>query len=419
MSFVLRHTLPRASLLLVLFALLLAGLVAGCSDADRIRDILRDNTSGTGDSVSALEPTPAVEEEELESDSTQQQEKGRAGVTALSIPEVYVVSAGDTLFAIARRFGLPIRAIIARNGLTPPYHLRTGQEISLPRQRVHAVERGDTLYAISRLYATDTASVAALNDLKPPYAIKVGQRLLIPTPEGLTDSSAATSAVADLTPSVVQVEEISEQAFDPAAQPVYTPPPKPEKEPEKKPEAKPQEQTETEKKPEKEETTPRAQATALTTAAPASQADSQQERKPAPRLDTVPPRSGPGFLWPLVHSDSSVLKRFGPQPGGRHNDGINLAAKGGADILAAENGVVAYVGDDLRGFGDLLLLKHENGWVTAYAHAETFTVAVGDTVSRGDPIGQVGKSGAVDSPQLHFELRRGTQAIDPLTLLQR
>ena len=75
--------------------------------------------------------------------------------------------------------------------------------------------------------------------------------------------------------------------------------------------------------------------------------------------------------------------------------------------------MVAYVGDDLRGFGDLLLLKHENGWVTAYAHAETFTVAVGDTVNRGDAIGQVGKSGAVDSPQLHFELRRGTQAIDP------
>ena len=395
-------------LFLALVVVPVVSLVAGCSDAERVRDILRDNQSGAEESASA-----SVQEENLAVDSdaqivVTQPEEGRAGVAALSAPDVYVVSSGDTLFAIARRFGLPIRAIIARNGLTPPYHLRVGQEISLPRQRVHEVQRGDTLYGISRLYASDRASIAALNDLKPPYGINIGQRLLIPTPEGLTYSSASASAVADLTPSAIQVEEIpQDQAFDPAAQPVFTPPKKEE-----------EEKVEVEEEKE-EEKTPRATAAALTKA-PEDQGEAQEESKPAPRLDKVPPRSGPGFLWPLAEAgEPSLLKRFGPQPGGRHNDGINLAAKGGADILAAENGVVAYVGDDLRGFGDLLLLKHENGWVTAYAHAETFTVAVGDTVNRGDAIGQVGKSGAVDSPQLHFELRRGTQAIDPLTLLQR
>ncbi|MGR4000509.1 MAG: M23 family metallopeptidase, partial [Alphaproteobacteria bacterium] len=80
---------------------------------------------------------------------------------------------------------------------------------------------------------------------------------------------------------------------------------------------------------------------------------------------------------------------------------------------------VAYIGDELAGFGQLMLIRHSDGWVTAYAHAQTFNVRQGEVVKRGQPIGKVGRTGNVSEPQLHFELRRKTRAIDPLTLLQR
>ena len=279
-----RVGLMKRVLFLALMVVPVVSLVAGCSDAERVRDICATIKAGRRRSASA-----SVQEENLAVDSdaqivVTQPEEGRAGVAALSAPDVYVVSSGDTLFAIARRFGLPIRAIIGPQWIDlRPYHLRVGQEISLPRQRVHEVQRGDTLYGISRLYASDRASIAALNDLKPPYGINIGQRLLIPTPEGLTYSSASASAVADLTPSAIQVEEIpQDQAFDPAAQPVFTPP--------KKEEVEKVEVEEAEEK--EEEKTPRATAAALTKA-PKDQGEAQEESKPAPRLDKVAAAFGP------------------------------------------------------------------------------------------------------------------------------
>lgn len=96
-----------------------------------------------------------------------------------------------------------------------------------------------------------------------------------------------------------------------------------------------------------------------------------------------------------------------------HNDGINIAASRGAPIRAAENGVVVYAGNELRGFGNLLLLRHADGWMTAYAHADEILVARGDQVKRGEVIGRVGSTGNVASPQIHFEIRRGSRAVNP------
>jgi murein DD-endopeptidase MepM/ murein hydrolase activator NlpD len=112
-----------------------------------------------------------------------------------------------------------------------------------------------------------------------------------------------------------------------------------------------------------------------------------------------------------------VVQDFGPQGSGRHNDGINILAPRGVAVHAAENGVVVYAGSQLQGFGNLLLVKHSDGWLTAYAHTQSILVAKGDTVERGQPIARVGSSGNVASPQLHFEVRKGKRAIDPIRIL--
>ena len=126
------------------------------------------------------------------------------------------------------------------------------------------------------------------------------------------------------------------------------------------------------------------------------------------------PRAGSRFLWPL---EGKLLSSFGPKKGGLHNDGINIAAARGTPVRAAENGVVAYAGNELKGFGNLILVRHDGGWVTAYAHAEEITAQRGDQVRRGQVLGKVGQTGNVASPQLHFEIRRGTRAVDPRELL--
>jgi len=107
------------------------------------------------------------------------------------------------------------------------------------------------------------------------------------------------------------------------------------------------------------------------------------------------------------------LSSFGAKKNGLHNDGVNIAAPRGAAVRAADNGVVAYAGKEIRGFGNLLLIKHDGGLITAYAHTDTLLVARGDTVTRGQVIGKVGTTGGVETPQLHFEVRQGTRAVDP------
>jgi murein DD-endopeptidase MepM/ murein hydrolase activator NlpD len=110
---------------------------------------------------------------------------------------------------------------------------------------------------------------------------------------------------------------------------------------------------------------------------------------------------------------------FGRKPDGTANDGINIAAAQGTPVVAAENGVVAYAGNELPSYGNLILIRHADGWNTAYAHLDQMLVAKGDKVSRGQKIGTVGSTGGVSSPQLHFELRKGKQVIDPADFLEK
>ena len=124
--------------------------------------------------------------------------------------------------------------------------------------------------------------------------------------------------------------------------------------------------------------------------------------------------SGGRFLWP-VHG--KIVSGYGPKEGGLFNDGINIAVKEGTPVVAADDGVVVYAGNEIRGFGNLVLIKHANGWMTAYAHNAEFLVRRGEEVRRGQAIAKAGASGTVSSPQLHFEIRRGSHAVDPMKYL--
>lgn len=122
------------------------------------------------------------------------------------------------------------------------------------------------------------------------------------------------------------------------------------------------------------------------------------------------------FSWPI---NGPIVSKFGPKSGGLYNDGINILAKDGADVKAAEDGVVAYVGNELKGYGNLVIIKHSGGWITAYAHLKDSAVRRGQKVDQGDKIGRVGASGNVNSPQLYFGLRKGRDAVNPINYLSR
>ena len=122
----------------------------------------------------------------------------------------------------------------------------------------------------------------------------------------------------------------------------------------------------------------------------------------------------PKFRWP---ANGRVITAFGPTTNGQQNDGINIAVPENTPVKAAEDGVVAYAGNELKGYGNLVLVRHPNGYVTAYAHAKELLVKRGDQVKRGQVIARSGQSGNVNAPQLHFEIRKGASPVDPTKFL--
>jgi murein DD-endopeptidase MepM/ murein hydrolase activator NlpD len=145
-------------------------------------------------------------------------------------------------------------------------------------------------------------------------------------------------------------------------------------------------------------------------AAPARPSTGALTPRSKPPLATPPPATG-DFIWP---AEGRIISRFGPKADGLHNDGINIAVPEGTPVRAAQTGVVAYAGNELRGYGNLLLVRHSNGWMTAYAHNGELLVQRGATVTKGQTIALAGRTGSVQTAQVHFEIRRGSQALDPI-----
>lgn len=308
----------------------------------------------------------------------------------------HTVQSGESLFDIARGYGLPLRAMIEANQLEPPYALRVGQVLTLPPPNVHVVQRGETLYSVSRRYGTAVSELARLNGLAEPFTIFVGQALSIPgrvEPEPPAIATIPSPGPAEVAPEPPPPQDEGQTVTPSLAD---TPDDSLPGELASRPPERP---------------APPGRA--------ASPADAGAQQRPTVNSEAVAipspaARDASTFLWPVR---GRILSAYGPKNGGLHNDGINIAAPRGTPIRAAENGVVAYAGNQLEGFGNLILVRHADGYMTAYAHAEALLVERGQTVKRGQTIGRVGSTGNVDTPQLHFEVRRGTAAVDPTRFL--
>lgn len=137
-----------------------------------------------------------------------------------------------------------------------------------------------------------------------------------------------------------------------------------------------------------------------------------------PVRETTPPPAQTGALrfdWPVR---GAVLSNFGTKPDGGRNDGINIEARTGDSVRAAAPGQVVYAGSELAGYGQLILVRHTGGFVTAYAHNSRLLVREGDQVSQGQVIAEAGATGSVDRPQVHFEIRNGVNPVDPMSYLR-
>ena len=152
----------------------------------------------------------------------------------------------------------------------------------------------------------------------------------------------------------------------------------------------------------------------VTIVTPAPQAAKPAAPKAPPKSFVAPALGNAGFTWPVK---GEILAEFGPMERGVHNDGVNIRAAEGTIVTTSAPGTVAFVGTGLKSFGNLVLVKHEGGYITAYAHLNDIQVREGDILGAGATIGQVGMTGRVDSPQLHFEIRKSRTPINPREII--
>lgn len=234
----------------------------------------------------------------------------------------------------------------------------------------HVIESGESLYAIARRYNVTTDTLVLANGLVSPDKIFVGQKIIVPGAQNLPKQSTARTTVASVDPTTTSSASAPVAPNVQQRQPVRL-------------------------NPQPSIVTPTTVANTV----------------PQPVATSATPSAGTStFRWPV---SGKVITDFPASKG----TGINIEVPEGTAIRAAESGSVIYVGDAVEGYGNLILIKHDNGFVSAYAHLSRATVSKGTNVNRGDLIGNAGMTGSVNKPQLHFELRKGATPVDPMPLL--
>lgn len=337
------------------------------------------------------------------------------------------VCPGDTLIGLARRNNVTVQGIMRENGLAGD-RILAGQILTMPNEFVHVVQEGDQALTLATRYGVPFEDLVAANDLRPPYALFPEQRLAIPRGGVSTRQAAAPQRL----PESQGVTDEAPRTGVTIGRGVTTAPAPQDWQPPQTRQTPGQAAPAVQDDPSAAAApagTGSATATAAATptprqrpadapSAPSAPAAAAQKAEPQapkePARQTAAARPGGNFLLPV---QGRIVSEFGPKSGGLHNDGINIAAPRGTPILASADGEVAYAGDGLPGFGNLILIRHDDGWTSAYAHADSMAVKRGDTVRRGDTIGTVGSTGSVTEPQLHFELRQHDRAVDPKPLV--
>ena len=419
----------------------LAGMGAACSgDAMRVREPFftgstanqREIIGGAGQPMPAPLPAGGVASSSLPPPVGTVASNGPisgSGAWSAAGGTVVTVGPGESLDTLAIKYGVPSVEIARANGISSPAAVTPGRAIVIPQRTaaayapqaaasapmpvsapaptmaaapprggdvIHVVEPGQTLYSIARAQGVRVNDIIAANGLTSE-SIRVGQRLRMPG----GGAAAPAQTVALKSPSLPPTLGAPPKLLGTLTV--------------------------------KSDGTPAAPAAA----APAPAAGAHLPKLPdVPALPSAPDKSvtptatsaakavddaadppsasGTSFRWPVR---GRIISGFGSKPNGERNDGINLAVPEGTSVKAVEAGTVIYSGNELAGYGNLVLIRHADGWVSAYAHNSQITVKRGDKVQRGQTIAQAGMSGSVTSPQVHFELRKGAKPVNPLDYL--
>ncbi|MFM9853923.1 MAG: peptidoglycan DD-metalloendopeptidase family protein [Sphingomonadaceae bacterium] len=272
----------------------------------------------------------------------------------------YTVAPGDTLRAIGEKTGAGSETIARVNGLTAPFIIRPGQRLAIPGGRFHKVGAGETGIAIAKAYSTSWAKLIELNALQEPFILRLGQRLLLPA-EAVPGDQAIEARAAAFRLEIDDILTGGEPATD---------------------------------------------LLPVATVAP--------DKPLGPEVSVAVPSGFSGtFIWP---ANGTLASRFGAVGEGNDNQGIDIAVTQQAPIRASGDGVVAFVGNNVANYGGLILIRHGDGWITAYGRASQASVTRGQKVSRGQIIGRAGTGGA---PLLFFQMRKNRIPVDPVKQLPR
>ncbi|WP_295484354.1 peptidoglycan DD-metalloendopeptidase family protein [uncultured Succinatimonas sp.] len=324
---------------------------------------LENNSVSNAKSSGALEPVAVNSATVATSNSNV---AVSSSVNNVNAADRYQVVKGDTLYSIAFRYGLDYRDLAKKNGIEPPYNIAVGQILALNLSSAKApeyiVKKGDTLYSIAKANGQSVDFLAGVNDLTPPYTLEVGQKLSLARHNG----NSATVAKVENTVPVAGEKEVKASTSS----------------------------KETASKAQKEEKV----STVATTPVVSGKAR------------TV---SGVSWTWP---TQGKVVKQFSLAEHG--NKGIDIAGTRGQQVLAASDGQVVYAGNALRGYGNLVIINHDNEFLSAYAHNDVLLVKEGQKVKRGQQIAKMGSTDA-SSVGLHFEIRYRGQSVNPIKYLPK
>lgn len=358
--------------------------------------------------------------------------------SSLSLPEnkelkITISQDNENLYTISKKYQISAREIIDLNKLKAPYRLKKGDIIKIPHQQFHVVKKGETLFGIARNYHMKVDEIIAINKLQKPYAVKTGNRLQItnfknteepknfaikthqdkiinqsnPLPKnslnvkklqanvmasnsGSVNNSSTSLNQESNSQESNKLTNNTDQNNDSSLEPSKA------------------ENNEIEKNNSNLQLTKNSDNSQnLTTTTPNKIISSQEENIIDEKKNI--------FSWPVR---GNIVSKFGPKKGGLYNDGINIKAKEGASVGSAEDGIVAYAGNELKGYGNLVIIKHSQGWITAYAHLKEINVSKGQKILKAQKIGSVGNSGSVNFPQLYFGLRKGREAVNPQSYLK-
>ena len=317
------------------------------------------------------------------------------------------VKKGDNLINLSKKYNMQFSDMVEINNLKRPYNIYVGQKLKVfknedkERYSIVKVKSGDTLLRIALEYDMSLREIASINNIKPPYNVYVGQKLKVPysktnKPDFYIvekgDNLYGISRKTDVSvKQLIANNNLSSPNNIYVGQKLYLTKKINNKQVSYNEEKSVRQESEQEIKQE-----------------PVKEQKQQQEQEQPKKQEVV-------FSWPVK---GEVIKKYGKQSNGKFYDAINIKAELGTPVLASMDGEVAYAGNELKGFGNIIIIKHDSGWLSIYGYCDKINVKVKDKVIKGQSIATVGKTGSVNEPQLYFSIRKGRVTMDPLKYLE-